>query len=54
MARITNEQAEKMSSGNSEWFQLKNDGDVAKVQFILNTIEDIPMFSAHKVKFNDK
>lgn len=54
MARITNEQAEKMSSGNSEWFQLKNDGDVAKVQFMLNTIDDIPMFSAHKVKINDK
>lgn len=54
MARITNEQAEKMSSGNSEWFQLKNDGDVAKVQFMLNTIDDIPMFSAHKVRINDK
>lgn len=54
MARITNEQADRMSGGNSEWFQLKNDGDVARVQFLLNSVEDIPIFSAHKVKIGDK
>lgn len=54
MARITNDQADRMGGGNSEWFQLKNDGDVARVQFMLNSIDDIPIFSAHKVEIGGK
>jgi len=55
MARVSFEDSEKYFSGSSsEWFQLKNDGDVARVQFMLNTIEDIPIFSTHKVKIGDK
>lgn len=55
MARVTYEDSEKYFSGSgSDWFQLKNDGDVATVQFMLNNIEDIPIFSTHKVKVGDK
>ena len=55
MARITNEQADKYySGGSSEWFQLKNDGDVARVQFMFDSIEDIPTFSTHRIKIGDK
>lgn len=55
MARITNEQADKYySGGSSEWFQLKNDGDVARVQFMFDSIEDIPTFSTHRIKLGDK
>lgn len=55
MARITNEDAEKyFSGGSSEWFQLKNDGDVARVQFMFDSIDEIPMFSTHRVKVGDK
>ena len=55
MARVSYEDSEKyFSGGSSEWFQLKNDGDVARVQFMLNSIDDIPIFSTHKVKVGDK
>ena len=55
MARVSYEDSEKYFSGSgSDWFQLKNDGDVARVQFMLNDIEDIPIFSTHRVKVGDK
>lgn len=55
MARVSYEDSEKYySGGGSDWFQLKNDGDVARVQFMLNDIDDIPIFSTHKVKVGDK
>lgn len=55
MARLSYEDSEKHFSGSgSDWFQLKNDGDVARVQFMLNSIDDIPIFSTHKVKVGDK
>lgn len=55
MARVSYEESEKYFSGSgSDWFQLRNDGDVARVQFMLNSIEDIPIFSTHKVKVGDK
>lgn len=55
MARVSFEDSEKYFSGSgSDWFQLKNDGDVARVQFMLNSVEDIPIFSTHKVKIGDK
>ena len=55
MARVSYEDSEKYYSGSgSDWFQLKNDGDVARVQFMMNSIDDIPIFSTHKVKVGDK
>ena len=55
MARVSFEDSEKYFSGSgSDWFQLKNDGDVARVQFMLNSIDDIPIFSTHRVKIGDK
>jgi len=55
MARVSYEDSEKYFSGSgSDWFQLKNDGDVARVQFMLNSIDDIPISSTHKVKVGDK
>ena len=55
MARVSYEDSEKYFSGSgSDWFQLKNDGDVARVQFMLNSIDDIPIFSTHKIKIGDK
>ena len=55
MARVSYEDSEKYFSGSgSDWFQLKNDGDVARVQFMLNSIDDIPIFSTHRVKIGDK
>lgn len=55
MARVTFEQAEKYyPTGGGDWFQLKNDGDVARVQFIMDSLEDIPMFTVHKVEVDGR
>lgn len=55
MARISFEESEKhFNQSTSEWFSLKNDGDTARVQFLLNSIDDIPIFSVHKVQVGDK
>lgn len=55
MARISMEDADRYYSGsNSEWFQLKNDGDVARVQFMFDDVSEIPAFSTHRVKIGDK
>ena len=55
MARVSYDDSEKYYSGSgSDWFQLKNDGDVARVQFMLNSVDDIPIFSTHKVKVGNK
>lgn len=55
MARINPNDADKyQNSLNGEWFSLKNDGDVARVQFMLDNFEDLDVFACHKVKLGDK
>lgn len=50
MSRVSVEDLEQIEGTNLDWFQLKNDGDTAKVQFIMDKYEDIQVFMAHKVK----
>lgn len=55
MPRITENEAQNYSSSsNGEWFSLKNDRDVARVQFMINSYEDLDVFACHKVKIGDK
>lgn len=55
MPRITHEQAENyQSSLNGEWFSLKDDRDVARVQFMMDKLEDLDVFACHRVKIGDK
>lgn len=55
MARVTLQQAEKYyPTGGSNWFQLKNDGEVARVQFLMDTLDDIPSFSVHKIEVDGR
>lgn len=55
MPRITEDQAQNyQSSLNGEWFSLKDNGDVARVQFMIDKYEDIDVFACHKVKIGDK
>lgn len=55
MARIGNDEAEKyVPSNNGEWFALKNDGDVARVQFMFADCSELDVFTAHKIKLGDK
>ena len=42
------------SSLNGEWFSLKNDKDVARVQFMMDNLDDLDVFACHKVKIGDK
>ncbi len=50
MSRVNVEELEQIEGSNVDWFQLRNDGDSARVQFILDKYEDIQVFMAHKVK----
>lgn len=55
MPRITHDQADNyQSSLNGEWFSLKDNGDVARVQFMIDTIDDLDVFACHRVKIGDK
>lgn len=55
MPRITADEAQNYQSNlNGEWFSLKNDKDVARVQFMIDSYEDLDVFACHRVKIGDK
>ena len=55
MPRISvNDSGNYQSSLNGEWFSLKNDKDVARVQFMMDNLDDLDVFACHKVKIGDK
>lgn len=55
MPRISvNDSENYQSSLNGEWFSLKNDKDVARVQFMMDNLDDLDVFACHKVKIRDK
>lgn len=55
MPRVNFDEVNKyQSSANGEWLSLKDDGDVARVQFLFNTVAEIPVFAVHKVDVGGK
>lgn len=50
MSKINVEDIEKIENTNVEWFSLKNDGDTARVQFVMDNYSDIQAYMVHKVK----
>ena len=55
MGRISYDEQDKYeSSGNGEWFSLKNDGDIARVQFMADSPDDLEIFACHRVKIGEK
>lgn len=54
MARINAEQAEAMSSYNSSWLKLKDNGDIARVQFFARNEQDLDIFAVHKIKVDGR
>ena len=54
MARISTEEVENYGNNSSEFFKLKDDGDVARVQFLYESIDDLDIFACHKVQVGDK
>ncbi len=55
MGRINPNEMERYESNNSsEWLKLQNDGDVARVQFLYKTYNDLDTFACHRVQVGDK
>lgn len=55
MARITNEVADKYYSKSfGNYFKLEDNGDVARVQFMFDSLDEIPVFSVHTIKVDGK
>jgi len=55
MARFSYEEAENYGgNGGHGFFSLANDGDVAKVRFMYNKLEDIEGVAVHQIEVNDK
>lgn len=55
MGRINPNEMERYESNNSsEWLRLQNDGDIARVQFLYKTYNDLDTFACHRVKVGDK
>lgn len=55
MPRIIPDEAENyQGSLNGEWFSLKNDKDVARVQFMIDKYDDLDVFACHKVEVGGK
>lgn len=52
MGRITMNELDRYETTEQEWFSLKNHGDVARVQFVMDKYEDIQVYMTHKVKPN--
>lgn len=53
MGRITMDELDRIESNvEQEWFSLKNHGDTARVQFVMDKYEDIQVYMTHKVKPN--
>lgn len=42
------------SNGSSSYFSLKNDGDIASVRFMYNTMEDVEGYAVHQVEVDGK
>ena len=42
------------STGNNAYFSLKNDGDVASVRFMYNSMEDVEGYAVHQVEIDGK
>ena len=41
-------------SGGSSFFTLKDDGDVARVRFMYNSMEDVVGYAVHEVEIDGK
>lgn len=51
MGRINPDDMDNYSSNTeSEWFKLADDGDIARVQFLYSSYDELDAFAVHKVK----
>lgn len=53
MARVNLEDVNKFGSSLNAFFSLKDDGDVARVRIMYETIDDVEAYSLHRVKIGN-
>lgn len=54
MSRFSFEEAENYGAVKSNYFSLKDDGDIAKIRFLLNNLNDLQGVAVHEVQVGDK
>ena len=54
MARFSFEEADNYGAPKSNYFSLKDDGDTAKIRFLLNNLNDLKGVSTHEVRIGDR
>lgn len=54
MARFSYEEADNYGAPKSNYFSLKDDGDTAKIRFLLNDLNDLQGVSTHEVQVGDR
>lgn len=54
MARFSFEEADNYGAQKNNYFSLKDDGDTAKIRFLLNDINDLQGVSVHEVEVDGK
>lgn len=54
MSRFSFDEAENYGAVKNNYFSLKDDGDTAKIRFLLNDINDIQGVAVHEVQVGDK
>ena len=54
MARFSFQEADNYGAVKSNYFSLKDDGDVARIRFLFNTINDLQGVAVHEVQVGDK
>lgn len=54
MARFSFSEAENYGAQKSNYFNLKDDGDTAKIRFLINDINDLEGVAVHEIQVGDK
>ena len=54
MSRFSFEESENYGAVKNNYFSLKDDGDTAKIRFLLNNINDLQGVAVHEVQVGDK
>lgn len=54
MARFSYSEAENYGAPKSNYFSLKDDGDTAKIRFLINDINDLEGVAVHEVQVGDR
>lgn len=54
MARFSYADADKYGAPKSNYFNLKDDGDTARIRFLINDINDVEGVATHEIEIDGK